>query len=541
MPWVSAIVLVPLIGALSMLIVPPGGVVQARIHALITAVVTAVLTAIVVVRFDRADGGQQFVDHHGWAERVGLSWNVGVDGLSLWLVALTSGLFLLGIIAACWRLPQRGRAFLGLLLLAQAGLAGLFVAGDLVLFYVFWEAMLVPFYFLIGIWGGPDRRQAVVRFVIYTMAGSLLMLVGIVATAFVARDITGQFTFSIDELTGVQFSATQSTWLFAAFAIAFAIKLPLFPFHGWLPRAYGAGPIVVTALLAAVMSKAGAYGFMRIGVPVFPDGADNFAFAIAVLALAGIVYGSLLAWRAPTMRMVVAYSSIAHLGFIALAIVAFDLKASQGALLQMVNHGIVAAAAFTIVGILHRASADSDEIDSIGGLAQGAPRLMAVFLIVAMASLAIPGSNSFAGEFLLLTGVYAHHPWQAVIATLGIAYAAVYMLRLYQRSMNGPAVGRPGPVAELLPRDLIYLLPLVASMLVIAFWPQGIVGATEATLERTIAPAQLAADRPADDIRVSVPVNPPPEALPLPGDPLPEAPAAADPTAPQPEGEVVVP
>jgi NADH-quinone oxidoreductase subunit M len=518
MPWVSAIVLLPLVGALSMLFVAPGAVVPARIVALVAAAGTAALTAYVVIDFERGENSLQLVDHLDWVERVGLAWNVGVDGLSLWLLALTAGLFLLGIIAACWRLPERGRAFLGLLLMAEAGLLGLFAAGDLVLFYVFWETMLIPFYFLIGMWGNEDRRDAITRFVIYTMAGSLLMLVAILATAFTAREITGQFTFNIQDLEGVVFTDTQSMWLFLGFALAFAIKLPLFPFHGWLPRAYAAGPILVTALLAAVMSKAGAYGFMRVGVPLFPEGADMFAVPIGILAVAGIVYGSLLAWRAQTMRMLVAYSSVAHLGFIALGIIAFDLQASQGALLQMVNHGIVVAAAFAIVGIVNRA-APRDRLDDIGGLAFGAPRLAAIFLIVAMASLAIPGSNSFAGEFLLLTGVFRQHAWLAVLATLGIIYAAVYMLRLYQSSMNGPARGGRGADTELRAWDYVFLLPLVAVMLVIALWPRGIVDATTGTLERTISPAQVAADRPADEIRARVTPNPPAYALPLPGDP----------------------
>ena len=521
MPWVSAIVLLPLLGALSMLAVPPGGDTQARIHALIAAVGTAVLMAILVFKFDRGSGEMQFVDHHDWADQIGLAWNVGVDGISLWLLALTAGMFLLGIIAACWRLPNRGRSYLAMLLLAETGLLGLFAAGDLVLFYVFWEAMLVPFYLLIGFWGNADRREAAVRFVIYTMFGSLLMLVAILATGFLARDITGQFTFNIQDLQGVAFTDTQSTWLFATFALAFAIKLPLFPFHGWLPRAYSAAPIVVTALLAAVMSKAGVYGFMRVGVPLFPEGADRLAIPIGVLAVMGIIYASLLAWRAPTMRLLVAYSSIAHLGFIAMAVVAFDLQASQGAVLQMVNHGIIVAAAFTIVAIINRAGGD-DGIDDLGGLAHGAPRLAAVFLIVAMASLAIPGSNSFAGEFLLLTGVFRQHAWLATIATLGIIYAAVYMLRLYQKSMNGPPHGGRGIDAELRLRDYVVLLPIVAAMFVIALWPHSIVGATTRTLERAISPAQVAADRPADQIRARITPNPPAYAQPLPGDPAPQ-------------------
>lgn len=532
MPWLSAIVLLPVLGALSMLAVPEGaaGLVQARIHAILAAGTTAVLVAILIGLFDRDSADLQYVDHFSWAEQAGLSWDVGVDGISIWLIALSAGIFFLAIVAACWRLPDRARGFLAMLLLAEACLLGLFAAGDLVLFYVFWEAMLVPFYFLIGMWGSEGRAKATTRFVIYTMVGSLLMLVAILATAFVARDITGQFTFSIRELQGVPFTATQSTWLFVGFALAFAIKLPLWPFHGWLPGAYRTAPILVTGLLAAVMSKAGVYGFLRIGLPLFPEGADRFAIPISVLCIGSIVYGSLLAWRAPTMRLLVAYSSVAHLGFVLLGIVALDVQASQGAVLQMVNHGIVVAAAFAIVAMINRTAPD-DRIDDIGGLADGASRLAGVFLIVTMASLAVPGSNSFAGEFLLLTGVFRQHVWLGVLACLGIAYAAVYMLRLYQRTMNGPRRGGMASKAELRGRDLVFLLPLVVGMLFIALWPKALVGATTATLERAVAPAQIAADRPADQIHARVTANPPPEALPLPGDPTP----AADTTTPTPE------
>jgi len=522
-PWVSAIVLLPLIGALSMLAVPPApeGSLQARIHAIVAAGGTLVMTAVLVGLFDRDAAGLQYTDRQGWAEDVGLAWDVGVDGLSLWLLLLTAAIFLLTIVAVCWRPPERPRAFLALLLLAEAGLLGLFAAGHLVLFYVFWEAMLVPFYFLIGMWGGEGRARATTRFVIYTMVGSLLMLVAILATAFVAQDITGQLTFTIRDLAGVSFTQTQSAWLFAGFALAFAIKLPLWPFHGWLPDAYRAAPILVTGLLAAVMSKAGVYGFLRV-LPIFPEGADALAIPIGVLAVIGIVYGSLVAWRAPTMRLLVAYSSLAHLGFIALGIIAFDLQASQGAVLQMVNHGIVVAAAFAIVGVIARGRPD-ERIDGIGGLAVGAPRLAGVFLVVAMASLAIPGSNAFVGEFLILAGVFRQHLWLAVIACIGIVYAAVYMLRLYQTSMNGPLHGGEPADAELRTRDLVYLVPLAAAMLFIALWPKGVVGATTATLERTIAPAQVAADRPPDQIGAEVVPNPPPDAQPLPGDTVPEA------------------
>lgn len=522
MPWVTAIILLPLFGAFSMLAIPPGGVVQARVHAILTAGGTLALLGILVGLFDRNAGGPQFEDRHGWASQVGLEWTVNVDGVSIWLMLLTGAMFFLAIAYASFRTPDRARGFLGLLLLAEAGLLGLFAAGNLVLFYVFWEAMLIPFYFLIGMWGGSDRVRATTRFVIYTMVGSLLMLVAILATAFIAKDITGQFTFDFEALRGVAFSRAESIWLFAGFAIAFIIKLPLWPFHGWMPAAYRAAPILVTGLLAAVMSKAGVYGLIKIGVPLFPEGAEYFQYHIIVMALAGIAYGSVVAWRQPTIRMLVAYSSLAHLGFVALGIMAFDNEAGQGAVLQMINHGIVVAAAFTIVGIITERSG-KEEIDEIGGLANGAPWLAGVFLIVAMASLAIPGSNAFVGEFFILTGVFRHHWWAAALACIGIAYAAVYMLRLYQSAMNGPRKGADGARVEMRLRDTVVLLPLIAAMGVIALWPAAIVGGTTRTVERLMAPAQIASDRPADQIRAGVATNPPAAALPLPGDPV-EAP-----------------
>ena len=516
----SAIVLLPLAGALSLLAVPSGNLVQARIHALLAALGTAGLTVGALVVFDRGEGGLQLVEDLPWAERIGLGWRLGVDGMSIWLLALTAGIALLVLAAACWRLPERGPAFLGLILAAETGLLGLFAAGDLVLFYVFWEAMLIPFYFLIGIWGGPDRRAATLKFVIYTMVGSLLMLVAILATAFVAQDVTGQLTFSIEELRGVAFSEAQSTWLFLGFAIAFAIKLPMWPFHAWLPDAYRQAPLLVTVLLAAVMSKAGAYGFLRIGVPVFPDGAANLALPIALLAIGGIVYGSLVAWRQTSMRLIVGYASLAHLGFILLGIMAFDLQASQGAVLQMVSHGLVVAAIFVIVGALARAS-DSESLDDVSGLAARASGLAGVALIVAMAFLAIPGSSNFVGEFFILAGVFRHDPLLAGLAMLGVVYAAVYTLRLFQSAVWGPLRARAPERARLTAREAIVLGPIVAAMLLIALWPAGVVGATEAALARAVAPAQVAADRPADGIAAPVPQNPPASHLTLPGDPIP--------------------
>jgi len=538
MPIVTAIILLPLLAALSLLI--PGTTrVASRLVALFATGLTFAMVVSLTVRLDRDAAGLQFVEQHNWSGNNALQWAVGVDGISIWLLLLTAGIFLVSAVALIWHPPENETVFFAALLAGEAGLLGLFASADLVLFYVFWEAMLVPFFFLIGVWGGDGRKIATSKFIIYTMVGSLPMLVAILATAFLAQDITGQFTFTISELRGVQFSETQSTWLFAGFALAFAIKLPLWPFHGWLPDAYRAAPLVVTGILAAVMSKAGVYGLIRIGVPTFPEGAENFAIPLSALALIGIIYGSLVAWRAPTMRLLVGYSSLAHLGFIVLGIMAFDIQAGQGAVLQMVNHGLVVAAAFTIVGIINRGT-PSDYIDRVSGIASRAPRLAAVFLIVAMAGLAIPGSNAFVGEFFILVGVFRHHVWLAVLAMIGVVLAAVYMLRLYQTTMNGPAYGANARATELRPVDYVVLGPIIAAMFVIAFWPASIVDSTRQPVAQAVAPAQIAADRPADQIERQVIPNPPPEALPLPGD-EPEVDEAAPTGAPPPPVEEQTP
>lgn len=506
MAWVTLLVLIPLAGALATLAVPVGNRQAARGVGVLTAVLTLACAIVIVAKLDRSAGALQLVDDRSWISDLGLAWNVGVDGISVWLILLTAALFLLAMLAVAARMPDgHPRAFVGLLLLAEFGLLGLFAAGDLVLFYVFWEAMLVPFALLIWMWGNRDRGRATLTFVIYTMVGSLLMLVAILATALLARGEDGTLTFNIAALAGHDWTTAESTWLFAAFTLAFLIKLPVFPLHGWMPGTYAAAPLVVTALLSAVMSKAGAYGLMRIGVPLFPEGAHRLAIVVSIMAVAGIVYGSLLAWRAQTMRMLVAYSSLAHLGFIVLGIMSFNLIAGQGAVLQMVNHGVVTAAAFAIVGIVARAKHGDEEMDQISGLAKGAPWLAGAFLVVAMAGLAIPGSNAFVGEFFILTGLFQERPIFAVIACIGVAYAAVYMLRLYQSTMNGPPDGDAAR-AELRSADVLYLAPLVLAMLVIALWPAGITGATKAavdcsrtaaaSLEQPLGIGQPAASRP---------------------------------------------
>jgi len=492
MPWVTLIVLVPLVGSIVLFATPRKDSAAAEGASIGFSMTTLALVIAAFIDLDRDSGALQLVDHQTWIKSLGLAWDVGVDGISIWMMLLTGVLFLLAILAVVARVPERPRAFLGLILLAEAGLMGVFAAGDLVLFYVFWEAMLVPFALLVWMWGDADRRSATLTFVIYTMVGSLLMLVAIITTGLLAATGDEVATFSIRELAGTQWSEAESTWLFAAFALAFLIKLPLFPFHGWMPKVYGSAPLVITALLSAVMSKAGAYGLLRVAIPVFPEGAGNLAVPISILAVIGIIYGSLIAWQATTMRMLVAYSSLAHLSFIVLAIMSFNQMAGQGAVLQMVNHGIVTAAAFAMVGILARVREGDERIDGLSGLAKNAPWAAGIFLIITMASLALPGSNAFVGEFFMLAGTFQERPLLTIIACVGIVYASVYMLRLYQSTMNGPAGDddQASRRAEIRGSDVVYLAPLVVAMLVIALWPAGIARTTDAPVQNAYSSCQ---------------------------------------------------
>lgn len=491
MPWITLIILVPVIGSLLMFLMPRKDSAAAEGAAAGFALATLGLVVVAFTKIDRDNGALQLIDHRDWISSLGVSWDVGVDGLSIWMMGLTAVLFALAIIAVVALRPNRPRSFLGLLLLAEAGLLGVFAAGDLVLFYIFWEAMLIPFALLIWMWGDERRSRATLTFVIYTMIGSLLMLVAIVSTGVLAATGDQTANFSIRELTSVQWTETQSTWLFAAFALAFLIKIPMFPLHGWMPLSYGSAPLLVTALMSAVMSKAGVYGLLRIGIPVFPEGAGNLAVVISILAVIGIIYGSLVAWQAKTMRMLVAYSSLAHLGFMILAIMSFNQMAGQGAVLQMVNHGVVTAAAFAMVGILGRVRG-SESFDGLSGLARNAPWATGIFLVITMAALALPGSNAFVGEFFMLSGTFQERPVLTVIACFGIIYASVYALRLYQSTMNGEP-GDDATVrrrAELRGADALYLAPLVIAMLVIALWPAGITSSTEAPVEQAYAQCQ---------------------------------------------------
>jgi NADH-quinone oxidoreductase subunit M len=431
--------------------------------ALLVSLVEVGLWIEQAARFDFSTHGLQFSQQATWIKDLGVSYHVGEYGFSLWLVGLT-----VVAMAACigygfWIGRDRPRAYFGLMLLLTGSTVGVFVAQDLLLFYAFFEAMLIPLYILIGVWGGPGRLGATVKFLIYTMAGSLFMLAAIVAYGLNAG------TFDL-----TQIPPSISRWIFLGFMLAFVIKAPLFPFHGWLPDAYREAPAEVTAVLSGVIAKAGTYGMLRIAIPKFPDPTSYYRTTFLTLGALALVYGSVLAFRAPTMRGVVAYSSFAQSGLIVIGLFAGTSLGFDGAVLQMVAHGLVSTALFLIAGAVERRTT-TDQFALLGGMAKGRPALATLLMTLGVISLAVPGSAAFAGEFLILAGAFQRAWWWAAIGAGAIVLAAMYMLRLISAVLHE---ARGSTVADealdLRPGELALVVPLVGALLVLSFWPAGI-------------------------------------------------------------------
>ena len=443
----------------------------------------------IVLLFDFEPGrrGLQYLTDDAWIEALGIRYKLGIDGLNLWLVALTTLLFAAAALWVFLRPVERPRLFTFHLALAETAVLGAFLAQDLALFVLFFDLMLVPFYFLVGQWGGgPDRVAATYKLIIYTLVGSLLMLAGAVATAVIGAD-GGDVSFVLSDLAGAQLGESTQRWIFTAFALAFLIKMPLFPFHGWMPDAYRAMPLPVLAIFSGVLSKVAAYGFLRIVLPLFPDAAQDFQSLILILALLSIVYGSAQAFTQTNARLVLGYSSIAQLGFIVLGVFAMDPegRGAQGAILQMVNHGLVVAPLFLIIVLLSERSGGSEDITQMGGLAYRGPVLASLFLIVALATLAMPGAANFVGEFLILLGLFETKLAIAVIAFTGVAMASVYMLRMFIRTMHNRV--REGVVSrEISVGDAFVIVPLVLAILAFALYPQAALEASEPAVRAAI-------------------------------------------------------
>jgi len=440
--------------------------------ALAGSVATMAIAIGYVASFDRSADGLQWVTDVVWISELGIHYKLGLDGLNLFLILLTTVLFAAALLAANLRDWERPRLFYFHFALAETAVLGAFCAQDLALFVAFFDLMLIPFYFLIGGWGeGPDRVRATTKLVIYTLVGSLLMLAGAVATGVIAAQGDAPLTFVLSDLAQVNLPKGSQQWIFLCFAAAFLVKMPAFPLHGWMPDGYRAMPLPVLAVFSGVLSKVAAYGFLRIVLPLFPDAAASFQTLMLILALASILYGSVMAFTQTDLRLILGYSSVAQLGFIVLGVFALRTDGAQGALLQMVNHGLVVAAAFFTVGVVAARAGGSEDIRDMGGVAFRAPVLASIFLTVALANLAMPGSANFVGEFLILLGVFKVKLAIACIASAGVVLASVYMLRAFIGAMHN-RVGPKVESREIGLWDGAVVVPLVVCILGLSLYPQ---------------------------------------------------------------------
>jgi NADH-quinone oxidoreductase subunit M len=446
----SAITLLPLASALVLLLFSRLPARTWQVAALASTGLTFLLSVKLWVDFDPTRGGYQFVEHASWLPAWGIHWFVGIDGMSLLLVVLTTFLMPLVLLASWTDVTRQVRSFVFFNLFLETGMLGAFVSLNLFQFYVFWEVMLIPMYFIIGIWGGPRRVYAAVKFFLFTMFGSLLMLVAILVLYFLHAEQFGASTFDLVRAPGSAVPGLLETvvplagvwwqtqpWLFAAFALAFAVKVPVVPFHTWLPDAHVEAPTAGSVILAGVLLKMGTYGFVRFALPLFPVASERFAPLIFGLALVGILYGALVAMVQSDVKKLVAYSSVAHLGFVMLGIFALNEEGLQGSILQMVNHGLSTGALFLLVGMIYERR-HTREITQFGGIARPMPVFAALFGIVTMSSIGLPALNGFVGEFLILAGTFLESPRVATAATLGVVLSAVYMLWMVRRVFFGP-------------------------------------------------------------------------------------------------------
>ena len=481
-PFLDIVIFVPLVGAVLLTLVPKGRDDVLRFGALGITLVTFVLSLFLLFDFDPNAAGFQLGSEVDWIPEWGIGYVTGIDGISLWMVILTTFLMPLSVLAS-WTITKRVKPYFVFLLALETGMIGVFCSLDLFLFYLFWEVTLVPMYFLIGMWGYGRRIYAAMKFFLFTLVGSLLMLAGILYIYFATGDATFDLATILRESS---FSLDVQRLLFLAFFASFAVKVPLFPFHTWLPDAHTEAPTAGSVMLAAVMLKMGAYGLLRFAIPMFPDAAREFVPWIIGLSIIGIVYGAAVAAMQKDLKRLIAYSSVAHLGFVVLGLFAGSVEAMSGGILQMVNHGLSTGALFMLVGALYdrrhtRAIAD------FGGLQKAVPILAGIFLFTALSSLGLPGLNGFVGEFLILLGTFFEYRWWVLPATFGIVLAAVYLLWAYQRVFHGPVTNDENrAMLDLNGREIAMLAPLVALILAIGVYPKPFLEPIEPAAERLV-------------------------------------------------------
>ena len=476
----------PTIGVLLLLLVPGDRHDSLRSVSLIIAFITMLFSFLLWAMFDPVANGMQFEVNVPWITSLGISYHVGIDGISLLLILLTTILSVLCILSA-WRSIATGvKGFLISILLLETGMIGVFCALDLFLFYVFWEVMLIPMYFLIGVWGGPRKVYAAIKFVLFTMFGSLLMLVAILFMLFEYQKYSGEYSFDLLKIMQMPFAYHAQLWLFAAFGLAFAIKVPLWPFHTWLPDAHVEAPTAASVILAGVLLKMGVYGFIRICLPMFPEATITFLPYICVLSLIAIIYGALVAMVQKDVKSLVAFSSVSHMGFIMLGMFALNTQGMEGAVLQMINHGISTGALFLIVGMLYERR-HTRLIAEFGGIAKVMPFYAAVFMIVTLSSIGLPLTNGFVGEFLILIGVFKFNTVYGIVAASGVVLSACYMLWMFQRVVFGKVTRSENEkLKDVSWRERMVLIPLVVLIFWIGIYPKPFLDRIEPAVKQVL-------------------------------------------------------
>jgi NADH-quinone oxidoreductase subunit M len=492
-PWLSFLVFFPLLGAVLLLLSPKGAERSVRLWATLIAAVEFVVSLPLWWRVVPGAPGFQFEEKVDWIPVLGARYHLGVDGMSGLLVLLTTFMSLIAILGAWTAVEKRTKEFFALVLALEAGMIGTFLCLDLLLFYVFWEAMLIPMYLLIGVWGGQRRIYAAVKFFLYTMVGSVLMLVAILWLWQYQKATTGVPTFALEAFYALPLAPSQQLWLFLAFAVAFAIKVPMWPVHTWLPDAHVEAPTAGSVILAAVLLKMGTYGFLRFAMPMFPNALLECAPWLAWLSIVGIVYGAVVAMVQPDLKKLVAYSSVSHMGFCMLGLMALNAQGFAGSMMTMLNHGVSTGALFLLVGVIYERR-HTRAIADFGGLWKVVPVFSVIFLIVTLSSIGLPGTNGFIGEFLVLLGAFKANLWWAVVAATGVILSACYMLWMFQRVVFGPVTHEENQrLGDLTGRERLVFAPL----LVLIFWmgvaPQPFLDRMQPSLDRVIALVQTRA------------------------------------------------
>jgi NADH-quinone oxidoreductase subunit M len=486
-PILSLLIFFPILGAIVLVFINKENGKAIRWVALIFAFVEFIFSLPLFFAFDPKTAAMQFVEDWWWIQSYGISYKLGIDGISLFLVLLTTFLTILCILCSWTAITFRVKEFMISFLFLETGMIGALVALDLVLFYVFWEVMLIPMYLLIGVWGDPKRRiYAAVKFFLFTMAGSVLMLVAILALYFLNQKATGVSTFDVLELYKSGLPVGTQYWLFGAFALAFAIKVPMFPFHTWLPDAHTEAPTAGSVILAGVLLKMGTYGFIRFAIPLFPKAAFDLLPLVSILAIIGIIYGALVSMMQPDLKRLVAFSSVSHLGYVMLGMFAFNMQGIQGSIYQMLNHGISTGSLFLIVGMIYERR-HTRLIADFGGLSKVMPIYAVFFMIVTLSSIGLPGTNGFVGEFLILLGAFRSNVVYGVLATTGVIFGAAYMLWMFQRVMFGK-ITRPEneKLKDLNAREISILVPMVIIIFLMGIYPKLFFSKMDASVEKFI-------------------------------------------------------